>query len=372
MNFSTWAIKNPIPSIVFFILLTFAGLVSFFKTGVQDFPDIELPMVTVSATLPGAAPAQMETEVARKIENSIATLQGIKNIYTNILDGTATINVEFVLEKGLNEATNEVRDAVSQIRADLPPELRDPVIQKASNAGRPILTYVVSSESQDEEALSWFVDNAATKRVLSVQGVGKIARLGGVTREVLVELNQSKMSAIGVTAADMSHALRRVQQEAPGGRGDISGAEQSVRTIATVAAVAELQALRGRLPQALESLPQGVKEVDSTIEASKDVRVTTWPTQPLAVMSQDGEGASQDILDAITEPNQGGIFGRKPRDEGNKPESPKQPTLDFVQRVQRWVRDRLLVALLVAVAFVAGVLWGRSGKRLMAAPVSNA
>ncbi len=243
MNFSTWAIKNPIPSIVFFILLTFAGLVSFFKTGVQDFPDIELPTVTVSATLPGAAPAQMETEVARKIENSIATLQGIKNIYTNILDGTATISVEFVLEKGLNEATNEVRDAVSQIRADLPPELRDPVIQKASNAGRPILTYVVSSESQDEEALSWFVDNAATKRVLSVQGVGKIARLGGVTREVLVELNQSKMSAIGVTAADMSHALRRVQQEAPGGRGDISGAEQSVRTIATVATVAELQAL---------------------------------------------------------------------------------------------------------------------------------
>ena len=148
MNFSTWAIKNPIPSIVFFILLTFAGLVSFFKTGVQDFPDIELPMVTVSATLPGAAPAQMETEVARKIENSIATLQGIKNIYTNILDGTATISVEFVLEKGLNEATNEVRDAVSQIRADLPPELRDPVIQKASNAGRPILTYVVSSESK--------------------------------------------------------------------------------------------------------------------------------------------------------------------------------------------------------------------------------
>lgn len=132
-----------------------------------------------------------------------------------------------------------------------------------------------------------------------------------------------------------------------------------------------LQALRGRLPQALEALPQGVKEVDSTVEASKDVRVTTWPTQPLAVMSQDGEGASQDILDAITEPNQGGIFGRKPRDEGNKPESPKQPTLDFVQRVQRWVRDRLLVALLVAVAFVAGVLWGRSGKRLMAAPISN-
>jgi len=243
MNFSTWAIKNPIPSIVFFILLTFAGMVSFFKSGVQDFPDIELPMVVVSATLPGAAPAQLETEVARKIENAVAPVQGVKNIYTTILDGTATISVEFILEKNAAEATNEVRDAVSQVRADLPSDLRDPVVSKVSTAGKPILTLAVSSASQDEEALSWFVDNTATKRLLSVKGVGKVTRLGGVNREVLVELDQARMSALGVTAAEVSHQLRRVQQEVPGGRGDLSGAEQAVRTIATVQSVVELAAL---------------------------------------------------------------------------------------------------------------------------------
>lgn len=243
MNVSSWSIKNPIPVIVFFILLTFAGITSFKMSGVQDFPDIELPMVTVSAQLPGAAPAQMETEVARKIENSIATLQGVKHIYTNILDGTATINVEFNLEKNVIEATNEVRDAVSQVRADLPADLRDPVVSKFSTAGKPILTYVVSSASQDEEALSWFVDNAVTKRVLNVQGVGKVARLGGVSREIRVELDQSKMSALGVTAASVSQQLRLVQQEVPGGRGDVSAQEQSVRTIATVKTVAELASI---------------------------------------------------------------------------------------------------------------------------------
>ena len=243
MNFSTWAIKNPIPSIVFFILLTFAGMVSFFKSGVQDFPDIELPMVVVSATLPGAAPAQLETEVARKIENAVAPVQGVKNIYTTILDGTATISVEFILEKNAAEATNEVRDAVSQVRADLPSDLRDPIVSKVSTAGKPILTLAVSSASQDEEALSWFVDNTATKRLLSVKGVGKVTRLGGVNREVLVELDQARMSALGVTAAEVSHQLRRVQQEVPGGRGDLSGAEQAVRTIATVQSVVELAAL---------------------------------------------------------------------------------------------------------------------------------
>ena len=243
MNVSTWSIKNPIPSIVFFILLTFAGLVTFRMTGVQDFPDIELPIITVSASLPGAAPAQLETEVARKIENSVATLQGVKHIYTNILDGVANINVEFVLEKNASEATNEVRDAVSQVRADLPADMRDPVVTKAATTGKPILTYTVASDKVDEEAVSWFIDNAVTKRMLAVPGVGKVGRLGGVTREIQVVLDPQKLQALGVTAADVSQALRRMQQETPGGRGDVGGAEQAVRTIATVASVAELAAM---------------------------------------------------------------------------------------------------------------------------------
>lgn len=265
MNFSAWSIKNPIPAIVFFILLTFAGVVSFNMSGVQDFPDIELPIVTVSATLPGAAPAQMETEVARKIENSLATLQGVKHIYTNILDGVATINVEFNLEKNTIEATNEVRDAISQVRADLPAELRDPVVSKIPTAGRPILTYVLSSASQDEEALSWFIDNTVTKRILTVNGVGRVNRIGGVTREVRVELSQSRMSALGVTAADVSQQLKQVQLEVPGGRGDVGGAEQSVRTIATVRTIAELSAMDIPLRDGRRVRLDQVAEVSDTI-----------------------------------------------------------------------------------------------------------
>ena len=140
INVSSWSIKNPLPSIVFFVLLTLAGIVGFQLTSVQDFPDIELPVVSISASLPGAAPAQMETEIARKIENAVAPVQGVKRIFTNILDGTATINVEFILEKNASEATNEVRDAVSTVRADLPAEMRDPSISKATTSGRPIMT----------------------------------------------------------------------------------------------------------------------------------------------------------------------------------------------------------------------------------------
>ena len=114
MNVSSWSIRNPIPSVLLFILLTVVGLMSFGAMKIQNFPDIDLPTVTVVAALPGASPAQLETEVARKIENSVASVQGVKHIYTKLQDGTATITVEFRLEKPVQEALDDVRDAVAR------------------------------------------------------------------------------------------------------------------------------------------------------------------------------------------------------------------------------------------------------------------
>src|SRR5438034_9630591 len=182
MNVSAWCIRNPIPSTLLFILLTLTGLYSFRAMKIQNFPDIDLPTVTVTASLPGASPAQLETEVARKIENAVATVQGLKHIYTKVQDGTATITAEFRLEKPTQQAVDDVRDAVARVRSDLPGDLRDPVIAKMELSGAPILTYTVASDRMDDEALSWFVDNTVTKGMLSVRGVGAVSRVGGVTR----------------------------------------------------------------------------------------------------------------------------------------------------------------------------------------------
>ncbi len=243
INVSSWSIRNPTPAILLFIMLTLFGVMSFKAMKVQQFMDIDLPTVTVTASLPGAAPAQMETEVARKIENSVATLQGIKHIYTKVQDGSAIVTVEFRLEKGTQEAVDDVRDAVSRIRSDLPGDLKDPVISKINLAGAPILTYTVASSRMDDEALSWFVDNTVTKSILSVRGVGAVARVGGVTREIRIELDPAKLLALNATAADISRQLRQIQQDASGGRSDVGGVEQSVRTIATVSDASELGAM---------------------------------------------------------------------------------------------------------------------------------
>ncbi len=246
MNVSSWSIRNPIPAVMLFVLLGFAGLLSFNAMKVQNFPDIELPTVVVSASLPGAAPAQLETEVARKLENSIATVQGLKHIYTKVQDGNVTVTAEFRLEKPVQEAVDDVRSAVAKVRSDLPGDVRDPVVNKMDMAAQPVLAFTIRSVARsgspgmDDEALSWFVDNDVTRRLLAVRGVGAVNRVGGVTREVRVALDPMRLQALGATAADISRQLRQVQVESAGGRADIGGGEQPMRTLATVRSAQEL------------------------------------------------------------------------------------------------------------------------------------
>jgi len=234
VNVSTWSIKNPIPAVMLFFLLTVMGLYSFSSMKIQQFPDIELPTVLVTASLPGASPSQLENDVARKIENSLATLQQLKHIYTKIQDGIVSITVEFNLEKDTQEAVDDVRSAVSRVRADLPTDLRDPVVNKLELSGAPVLAYTIASTAFDEEGLSWYVDDTITKTLLNVKGVGAVNRVGGVTREVVVELDPLKMQALGVSALDVSRQLRNTQLETAGGRADLGVGEQPLRTIATV------------------------------------------------------------------------------------------------------------------------------------------
>jgi multidrug efflux pump subunit AcrB len=234
MNISAWCIRNPIPAIMLFVMLSFAGVVSYQAMKVQNFPDLDLPTVDITAALPGASPSQLETEVARKIENNLATLQGIKHIYTKIQDGVVSITAEFRLEKPVQEAVDDVRSAVAQVRADLPSDLRDPEISKLNVASSPILSYTISSASMDDEALSWFVDNELTKKLLGVKGLGKVARVGGVNRQILVELDPSKLQALNATVSEISQQLKLSQMESAGGRTKLGDSEQPLRTIATV------------------------------------------------------------------------------------------------------------------------------------------
>ncbi len=240
INFSAWSINRPLPAILLFILLGIVGLVGFQQLAVSRFPDIAYPGVTVSVALPGATPNQLETEVTRKIEDSIATLPQVNKLVSTVVEGNSTTFVEFKLSKDLGDALDEVRDAVTRIRTDLPQDIQEPVVAKIEVVGGTLVTYAVASEAMTEDELSWFVDDAVTKAMFAVPGVGQVSRAGGVNREVQVDLRPGVLAAYGLTAGQVSQQLAASQLERSGGRATWAGGEQAIRAVGTVARAGDL------------------------------------------------------------------------------------------------------------------------------------
>jgi multidrug efflux pump subunit AcrB len=248
VNFVTWSIRNPAPVIILFIGLTIAGLISFPKLGVQDRPDIEFPAVIVTITYPGVAPTQMESEITRKVEDSVATISGIEQMTSTVDEGASTTSIEFAFGTDLSRAMDDVRDAVTRIRSDLPPDANEPIVSRNTTAGGSLVTWSVASETMSDTELSWFVDLVVSRELSSVPGMGRVTRVGGVDREIRVDLDPDRMAALGATASDVSRQLRRIQAEYPGGEARLGGLEQTVRTTGIITSVYDLAGLPISLP----------------------------------------------------------------------------------------------------------------------------
>ncbi len=240
-NISSWSIRNPIPIVLLFIVLTMAGLISYFNLRTNNFPDIALPVVVVSVIQPGAAPTELETQVTRLVEDSVASLGRVKKINSTVSDSVSTTTIEFELGVDLEKATNDVRNSISGIRQNLPADVQEPIIQRVEFTGQSIINYVVRAPAMSPEELSWFVDNTVSKRLLSVTGVSQINRDGGVNREIRIKLDPDRLEAAGVTAAAVSSQLRATNINLPGGRGEIGGEEQAIRTVGSARTVEQLR-----------------------------------------------------------------------------------------------------------------------------------
>lgn len=240
MNISAWSIRNPVPAVLLFVILTVAGCIGFKKLGIQNLPDMEMPIINVTAVLEGAAPSQLETEVARKLEDKVATVPGLEHVTTTITDGTVMISAQFKLEKDDEEALNQVRNVVDSVRAQLPAEMQQPTVAKVVTSAGAIVTYTVQSDRVAEESLSWFVDNEVAKAVRAVPGVGEVSRIGGVAREVAIELDAARLDSLGIGANSVSAQLKAVQKDLSGGEGRLAGQNQSLRTLGAVGTVADI------------------------------------------------------------------------------------------------------------------------------------
>ncbi|MEN3929803.1 efflux RND transporter permease subunit [Microvirga sp. W0021] len=231
LNVSAWAIRNPIPPIVLFIVLTVLGLFSFASLPITRFPNIDFPLISVTVTQSGAAPAELQNQVTKKVEDAVAGVNGVKHITSTISEGTSSTSIEFQMEINSDRALNDVKDAISKIRADLPRSIDEPIVQRFDIAGLPIATYAAYAPAMTTEELSWFVDDVIARNLQSVSGVSQIRRIGGADREIRVTLRPDRLLSLGVTAAEINQQLRMTSVDLTGGRGELGGQEQSIRTL---------------------------------------------------------------------------------------------------------------------------------------------
>ncbi|MGJ4802476.1 efflux RND transporter permease subunit [Luteimonas sp. SDU82] len=240
MNFSAWSIHRPLPAILVFILLTAAGLVAFNRLAVSQFPDLTVPVVNVTVTLPGASPSTLETQVTRKVEDATASIPALDNMVSIVNEGVSTTILTFEIEKDGTIAKDEVRDAIDRVRIDLPADVEPPIVSLVNVTGGDMLHYAVTADGWSDEELSWFIDDTVAKRLFAVPGVGAVRRIGGVDREIRVALRPEAVQGFGASPALISQQLARIQQEQPGGRTTVGGSEQAVRTLGTVADASDL------------------------------------------------------------------------------------------------------------------------------------
>jgi multidrug efflux pump subunit AcrB len=230
-NISSWAIRNPVIPLVLFAALTLLGIVSFMRMDVNNNPDISFPAADVTVSQPGAAPSELETQVTQRVEAAIRGINGVDEIQSTVREGSSSTFVQFELGTPVDRAVNDVRNAISQIRGDLPEGILEPRVTRIDADGGPLGFFSAHTTDMTLEELSWYVDNVVSKRLLSVEGMAAVSRGGGVNREIRVILDPAKMQSHGITAAQVNQQLRLTNVDAPGGRAEIAGAEQAVRVL---------------------------------------------------------------------------------------------------------------------------------------------
>jgi len=288
-NISAWSIRQPVPTLVLFLVLTVLGLCFFPQLGIDADPNLDIPAVTISVTQPGADPTELEFQVTRPVEDAVAGLGNIDYMISTITNGASNTTVNFVLGTNSDRATNDVRNALAQIRQNLPQNINDPIVQRIDSAGEAIMSYAVVSDRLSAAQLSDLIDQTISRDLLSVPGVAQIQRIGGVDREIRVDLDPDRLQSLGITATQVNDQIRALNINLPGGRANVGNSEQTIRTLGSASSVEQLQHYPIVLPKGnfvpLSSLGQ---VIDGYAEGRQAARLNGKPVVAFSVLRSTG------------------------------------------------------------------------------------
>ncbi len=290
MNMSTWAIRNPVPPLALFLVLCIVGMVSFFRLPVTQFPNIDIPIVTISVSQPGAAPSEITSQIVRPLEGAVSDITGVRHVSATASDGSAGLTIEFEISTNTDRALNDVKDAVASVRSDLPDGATEPTIQRLDVTGQAILTYAVSDPTKSIEELSYFVDEVVARDLQTGAGIGKVTRIGGAEREIRVDLDPDRLLALRLTAADVNSQLAQVNVDLGGGSGDLAGQEYSIRALGSADSIADLGATPIRIGSGgTVRLDQIASISDGSVDPSSFALLDGQPVVAFGVFRATGE-----------------------------------------------------------------------------------
>jgi HAE1 family hydrophobic/amphiphilic exporter-1 len=292
-------IQRPVFAVMLTLALVVLGGFSFFSLGVDLFPNIDLPVVTVSVVNPGASPQEMESQVSRRIEDTVNTISGVDEIRSNSVEGLSLVFITFALEKNGDVAAQEVRDRVNLI-GDLPPTARTPTVQKLDPGAAPVLKVAVSANRSLAD-VTQIAEQQIKPLIENMSGVGEVQIIGGVKQEIRVELQPDRMRAYGFTVPEIANALRLQNLEAPAGRIADGGRELTVRTMGRIADADRFgQIAVGVRGNHVVTLAEVARVGQSPSEQRTAATLNSKPAVTVIVSKQSGQNTVE-VADSVKE-----------------------------------------------------------------------
>ena len=282
-------VKRPVFATMLVMSLVVVGAFSFFSLGVDLFPKIDFPTITVTVANPGSSPQEIETEITDKVEEAVNTISGIDELRSSSIEGVSQVFVQFVLEKDVNVAAQEVENRVQTVIPNLPETAKQPTVQKLDTDAAPVLRISVSAPTSLREVTET-AKHKIKERIESINGVGQITIIGGQERQINIWVDPDKMRSYNVTPAEVTGALKIQNQEFPSGRLDEGQKETSVRTVGKIQKPAEFDdvvvATRGGYQVKVKDL--GYTE-DGGEDIRSEARLNGQPAVTLIVSKQSGQ-----------------------------------------------------------------------------------
>ena len=288
MGLAALCVRRPVFATMLVMVLVVLGVASFLRLGVDLYPKIDMPMVTITATLPGGSAEEMETEVTKPIEEAVNTIQGIDELRATTVEGVSRVMAQFVLERDVEQAAQDVRDRVSTILPRLPQGIDPPVVEKIDPDAQPIMSISVSGDRSMRE-ITEIADKQIKQRLEGVTGIGQILLIGGRQRAIQIEIDAEKMNALGISVTQLSQTVQRQNVEIPSGRIDQGLREVTLRTLGRISSPEQFG---GLIVNSDRNAPVRIRDfatvADSWEEPRDLARLDGRPAVTLLVRKQSG------------------------------------------------------------------------------------